>query len=151
MKKILLMTCVLGAVSLSAVGFTTSGFTHSREKCLNLRIMNVCHLTECDLQSILRGDHPEIAVEFPAQTILPISFFLKGDLINLVNSEQPLGQVEVKQTFYARQLQNGLMLSINLIEWKPFMEFITGCASVELSFREGVPAILFGAEATKKG
>jgi hypothetical protein len=60
------------------------------------------------------------------------------------------GQSPVKQTFYARCVQDELILSSNLTEWKPFLEFITGTASVTLSIQDGQPSIVFGAEANRR-
>ena len=39
-----------------------------------------------------------------------------------------------------------LILSTNLTDWKPFLEFITGNVSVSLSIQEGKPSIVVGAE-----
>lgn len=115
----------------------------------NLKIMNVCNLADNDLNEIMLGHHPEIAVEFSAQTTLPISFFLKGDLVNLVDDEN-LRAVEIMQTFYARCVGQELILSTNLTDWKPFLEFITGTVSVSLSIQEGKPSIVVGAETNQR-
>jgi hypothetical protein len=107
-------------------------------------------LADNDLNEIMLGNHPEIAVEFSAQTKLPINFFLKGDLINLVENEGNFGVVEVMQTFYARCVQQELILSTNLTDWKPFLEFITGNVSVSLSIQDGKPSIVVGAETNQR-
>lgn len=115
----------------------------------NLKIINVCNLADNDLNEIMLGHHPEIAVEFSTQTTLPISFFLKGDLVNLVDDEN-LRAVEIMQTFYARRVGQELILSTNLTDWKPFLEFITGTVSVSLSIQEGKPSIIVGAETNQR-
>lgn len=115
----------------------------------SLEVINVCDLNTQDLNEIMLGNHPEIAMEFSAQTTLPISFFLKGDLVQLKH-EGSFGAVEIMQTFYARCVQQELVISTNLIDWKPFLEFITGQASVSLSIQEGKPSIIVGAEANKR-
>ena len=89
-------------------------------------------------------------IEFSAQTKLPINFFLKGDLVNLVENEGNFGAVEVMQTFYARCVQQELILSTNLTDWKPFLEFITGNVSVSLSIQDGKPSIVVGAETNQR-
>lgn len=116
----------------------------------NLVVINVCDLTDSDLNEIILGNHPEIAVEFSAQTTLPISFFLKGDLVNLVENDENFRTLEIVQTFYARCVQEELILSTNLMDWKPFLEFITGNASVSLSIQGGKPSILAGSETNKR-
>lgn len=103
-----------------------------------------------DLNEIMLGHHPEIAVEFSTQTKLPINFFLKGDLVNLVENEGNFGVVEVMQTFYARCVQQELILSTNLTDWKSFLEFITGNVSVSLSIQDGRPSIVVGAETNQR-
>jgi hypothetical protein len=116
----------------------------------NLKLVNVYDLSDHDLNEIMQGECPEIAVEFSAQTVLPISFFLIGDLVNLSGKQGNFVQVEVKQTFYARYVQEELIFSSNLTEWKPFLEFVTGTASVALSIQDGQPSIVFGAEANRR-
>lgn len=115
-----------------------------------LVVINVCHLTEDTLNEIKLGYHPEMAVEFSAQTILPISFFLKGELVHLVENEVSSGAVEIKQTFYVRCVENELLLSTNLADWKPFLEFLTGAVSFSLNIQDGQPSIVVGAEANRR-
>lgn len=117
----------------------------------NLKVINVCDLTNSDLNKIMMiGNHPEIAIEFSAQTTLPMSFFLKGDLVNLVDNDENFRAVEIVQTFYVRCVQQELMFSTNLTDWKPFLEFITGKASVSLSIQDGKPSIEVGAETNRR-
>ncbi len=58
--------------------------------------------------------------------------------------------IEIKQTFYARFIGQELILSLNLVDWKPFLEFITGTASVSLSIQDGQPSIIVGTEANHR-
>ncbi len=116
----------------------------------NLKVINVCNLTNNDLNEITQGDHPEMAVEFSAQTTLPVSFFLTGDLVTLVENEGNFGAVEIMQTFYARCVGQELILSTNLTDWKPFLEFITGNISASLSIQDGKPSIVVGAETNQR-
>jgi hypothetical protein len=112
----------------------------------DLRVVNIYNLKDYELNEIMQGHCPEIAVEFTAQTKLPINFFLKGDLLRLVESEERFGTIEIMQTFYVRFIGQELILSLNLVDWKPFLEFITGTASVALSIQDGQPSIVVGAE-----
>ncbi len=146
MKK---MTIILTATCISAFAASADFPPTSKpweNLSQNLRVINICHLTDSDLNAIMQGHDPETAVEFSAQTTLPISFFLKGDLINLVENEEKFGEVEIKQTFYARYVEGDLVLSINLTDWKPLLEFITGNASAALTIQDGKPAVVFGSE-----
>ena len=45
----------------------------------------------------MQGHCPEVAVEFSIHTTVPIRFFLRGDLVNLIEDEGDFGQIEVKQ------------------------------------------------------
>lgn len=149
MKKIAIMSLALTATCILAFAASSDFSINSQPKeKQNLRVVNICNLTDKDLNEI--GHHPEIAVEFSAQTTLPISFFLKGDLVNLIENEGKCGEIEIKQTFYARYVEDNLILSVNLTDWKPFLEFITGNASIALTPQGGKPSILFGAETNRR-
>ncbi|HSX13126.1 MAG TPA: hypothetical protein VLE96_01720 [Chlamydiales bacterium] len=150
MKKLAIISLALTTTCLSA--FADFPIESSPLKTLTeqLEIVNICNLTDTDLNEIMEGHHPEMAIEFSAQTIIPIRFFLKGDLVNLIENEGKFGAVEVKQTFYARNVEEELILSTNLTDWKPFLEFITGIASVTLSIQDGQPSISIGAETNRR-
>lgn len=152
MKKLAMMSLALMATYGSAFAASADfpiNLTTWETPSQNLKVINVCNLTDNDLNEITLGHHPETAVEFSAQTTLPISFFLKGDLVNLVDDES-LRAVEIIQTFYVRCVGQELVLSTNLTDWKPFLEFITGTVSVTLSMQEGKPSIVLGAEANQR-
>ena len=153
MKKLAIMSLALmatcGSVFAASADFPINSKTWETLS-QNLKVINVCNLADNDLNEIMLGHHPEIAVEFSAQTKLPINFFLKGDLVNLVENEGNFGAVEVMQTFYARCVQQELILSTNLTDWKPFLEFITGNVSVSLSIQDGKPSIVVGAETNQR-
>lgn len=145
---------------LALVGICVSAFAASADIPINsktwknpdqnLQVITVCHLTDRDLNAMMQGHCPEIAIEFSAQTVLPISFFLKGDLVNFIESEAKFGWIETKQTFYARCVKEELFLSTNLTDWKPVLEFITGHASIAISIQDGKPTIVVGAETNRR-
>jgi hypothetical protein len=112
-----------------------------------LKIVPLYELSDQELTEAMQGLHPEMAVEFSAKTILPIHFFLTGDLIHLLENEGSCLSVEIQQTFYIRCVQEELMFSTNLMEWKPFLEFATGVASAGLNIQEGQPSLFIGSEA----
>jgi len=116
----------------------------------DVKVVQLTTLTDNDLKEIMEGQHPELAVEFATQTHLPVSFYLKGDLVNLAESNDKWGTIEIKQTFYARCVGEELILSSNLTEWKPFMEFITGTATIALSIQDGQPSIVVGSETNRR-
>jgi len=116
----------------------------------NLKVINLNNLTESVMNEIKRGQYPEIAIEFSAHTILPFSFFLKGDFVNLIDNEENIGAVEILQTFYARCVDQELILSANLTDWKPFIEFITGHISASLGIQDGKPSFSLGTEVNRR-
>ena len=103
----------------------------------NLRVINVCNVSEQDLQEL----SPEIAVEFSAGTLLPVGFFLKGDLAKLVGNDLPLAALQIQKTFYVRFTKDELMISEDLTHWKPLLEFFTGNLSTILGIQNGRPTI----------
>lgn len=153
MKRLFIMPLALmaicGSVFAASADFPINSKTWENVS-QSLKVINVCDLTDSDLNEIMQGNHPEMAVEFSAQTTLPISFFLRGDLVNLVENEGNFGAVEIMQTFYTRCVGQELILSTNLTDWKPFVEFITGNASVSLSIQDGKPSIVVGAETNQR-
>lgn len=116
----------------------------------DFQVVNVTCLSDHDLQEISQGKHPDLAVEFLAHTQLPISFYLKGNVIQLAENDEKWGAIEIKQTFYGRCTGEELLLSTNLTDWKPFLEFFTGTTSASLSIQNGVSSIIIGTEANKR-
>lgn len=116
----------------------------------DIKVVQLTHLTDNDLKEIMQGEHPELAVEFAAQSQLPVSLYLTGDLVTLAESNDKWGTIEIKQTFYARCVGEELILSSNLTDWKPFMEFITGTATVALSIQDGQSSIVVGSETNRR-
>lgn len=149
MRKILYGTLVMTTLSLS--GYATSvDFSISPKSweagTENLRVVCLSDISEQVLNEMMLGEHPDLVVQFCKGTQLPIHFFLKGDLVNLTEDQVNMGRIEIRQTFYARYVGGELILSVNLNEWKPFLEFITGHASVSLNIQNQEPCITFGAE-----
>ncbi len=133
-------------LSLSLVTFCLPSFVCANLKIAShllhdVRVISVENLTEVELSEIIEGQRPEVAIEFLKGTKMPISFFLKGDLFNLIDNTNILATIEVKQSFYARGQNGSLFLSSNLVDWKPFYEFITGNIAVGLSIEDGLPSI----------
>lgn len=149
MMKKPLQYLLLALMSLSGSVFASS--PSQTEKGQNntgaITVVAINQLTDELLNEIMAGNRPDIAVEFTEQTVLPISFFLTGDLVHLTTKEDNTGMLEVKQTFYARLEANGPLLSSDLNEWKPFLEFITGNASMTFHAQSG---FTLGAEIDKR-
>jgi len=149
MKKLFVTTVLALGVCFSTCALASNHF--KVQKALegsnkDLVVINVMNLTDLELKEITQGDRPQIAVEFSEQTTLPLSIFLKGGVINLVGEEKPSIGLQVEQTFYIRWMQEQLLFSLNMTDWKPLAEFVKGTASVTMDIRDGVPSISVGAE-----
>ncbi|MEI8124884.1 MAG: hypothetical protein WCG42_03940 [Parachlamydiaceae bacterium] len=153
MRKLFMVSFALLVICGSAFAASADFLINSKgweSSPQNLNVINISGLSENDLNEIMLGMRPDVAVEFSAQTTLPITLFLKGDLINLLASQASFGDIEIQQVVYARVVLQELILSTNLVEWKPFLEFITGNISVSLTIQEGKPSIVVGAEVNQR-
>jgi len=147
MRKYMILACTMVCLSIFADAAINS---ENQETFLeNMEIVNLCDLTEDDLLEVTQGLHPDKIIEFSAHTTLPIDFYLKGDLINLVQNVQNWGVVEIKQTFYARCTGKELLFSSDLTEWKPLLEFITGDAFAILTLQDGQTFLAIGTEISR--
>lgn len=150
MKKMMVM--VLATLLICSVRFAASAtcvIAQPPESLVSIKkIVSILDLTDEELNEVMNGQHPEVAVEFPSHLILPFNFVLKGDLINLIDKEsRDLMQIRIKQTFYICCVQKQLLFSSNLSEWKSLQEFITGTASGTLDIQQFQrPSITIGAE-----
>ena len=126
----------------------TYSFDH--DVACDLKVINICDLSDQELNQAMEGEFPNLAIEFPSNTVLPINFYLKGDLLTLIDQQKNFGQVRVMQTFYVRCVDRQLILSSDLSDWKPFLEFITGQISVALSIQDKQPSIVFESETNRR-
>ncbi len=149
MKKIAFIALALTAACVSTFAASFSfpiTLELYEEASQNLTVINILDLSDDDLNEIMQGKRPEVAVEFPAETTLPISFLLQGNLVNLSTNEENLGQLVIMQTLYVRHAEEELLFSTNLNDWKPFKEFAEGNLSVMLSMQDGQLSISVGVE-----
>lgn len=135
MKKIALMSLGLAALTLSVLA--------DENPSQHIQVVSLCSATDPFFQKIMEGSYPEVAIEFPAKTALPIHFSLEGDLLTFIESVENPGYIEVKQKFYARCIEKGEpVFSSNLTDWKSFSDFITGQISVDLKVEDGKPSLI---------
>lgn len=88
----------------------------------------------CIAKSAQDFKFPDI-VEFPAGTVIPIDFEIKGDLIalNTCLEEQAL---EILQKLYVKFTGESFLISSDGIEWKELPDFITGSVGFGFSFKK---------------
>ena len=152
MLKIMSLSLIAVVINLSVYAFQENSSKHinSYESNYQMRVLNIGELDETILNEMIQGKHPEIAIEFSTGTIIPINFFLKGDLVSLVEENTKLGKMKIQQTFYARCVNDELILSSNLIEWKPLFEFVTGKASITFHIVNERATLIIGSETNKR-
>lgn len=145
MKKTIM---IFGLTAVNLLSFATSrDLSEDMDNASQvLNVVNVCDLADGSIDEILQSYHPETAIEFSEHTTLPVGFFLQGDLLNFIEQKETFGNIEVKQRFYLRCLDNELLFSVNLKDWKPFTEFATGYARVILHVENHQPLLEIGAD-----
>ena len=116
MKHILIFVIALLTTDLSATG-SKGGCTRPYEVPSRLTIININDLTEADLDQIIQGYSPEIAIEFLAGTLLPIHFFPEEAL-----PDGGVYSLYVQQTFYLRYVEDAFFFSTNLKKWTSLTE-----------------------------
>ena len=116
----------------------------------NLQIMRVSDLTQDLLMEIAAGSHPEIVVKFIENDIYPLNLALFGDLVNLKDNNNQPYEIQIMQTIYARIIKEELFLSVDLKDWKPCLEFITGHFSISFEKNEGKPRFSLICEANQR-
>ncbi len=151
MKKYLLLTAAFCAIHTASFANNALFKASDQETPLEkITVAKLDSLKDPELKEIMAGNRPNLAIEFTEHTHLPISFYLEGDLAHLQESHDQWGCIEIQQTFYARYVENELMLSSNLTDWKPFTEFITGTMNVGLTVEDGKAFILIGAKTNRR-
>lgn len=134
MKNVI--TILLATLSISSFAFAQD----------DIRVVHILDLTEKDLMEASQGFYPNLAVEFSKGTKISLRFCLSGNLLNLVDENKDVGEVQIKQTFYLRFIDEELIMSFDLIDWKPFFEYLSGSASIGLEVDDETRALLFNSE-----
>jgi hypothetical protein len=78
-------------------------------------------------------------------TRLPINFFLKGELMELIPSVD-FPTIVIKRSFYMRIQNEQLLMSLDGKDWKNWQELVKGNLSIGLDASEGIPKVSLGAE-----
>ncbi len=105
-------------------------------------VVSILDINEDALVGLSEGKQPDLILQFPAKTKLPLSLFLTGDLVELVDFST--ANVEVKKTFYMRKTNGHLFFSSNLTKWERFADFAGSNASFALEIEDGIPKVTAG-------
>ncbi len=89
------------------------------------------HITEQDIGQCFSSDSVLVC---PEGTLLPLTFLLKGDVLELFPVESPL-QLMIKCTLYLRFHDQQLLMSLDGENWKTWEELFTGMLTASL----GIP------------
>ncbi len=141
MKRIIFASVMIMASTLAVF---------ASEERVELQIVSLSTLTSVEMESILTQALGNVVVEFPSGTILPVKFFLRGDLVTFVEQEKEIGQVKMEKTIYVRLIKEEFLFSLDLIEWKSLLDLVTGRVDVSLDIEETIPTITFGVEAGQR-
>jgi len=98
-------------------------------------------LTEEEGLRILRGEPNNIVVEFREGMMLPVQFFLNGDVLEFHQKDEITGTIVVKKTFYMRHEECGIMYSGDLNSWHPLYMFLTGSIQAGINLDDDVPVL----------
>lgn len=86
----------------------------------DLKIVRIDDLTDDTLNEIIQGNHPDIAIEIPAHTVLPISLIygFERPTKSLKDRLQTEKTIETDQICYLRYVQGQVLESEDLTDWK---------------------------------
>ena len=115
-----------------------------------IRVINVQDITPGDLEKIGNDAFRDI-IAFPKNAQLPLQLFLKGDVVQLTDTHEDAGTIEVLQTFYVRLDSKMPLVSKDLIEWKRLDTFFAGEMSTGLECSsEGRHTLSFSVQANER-
>lgn len=140
---VIAMVCSSYILAKSDLNETSKQLKHKTER---LKIIHISDLTGDELNGIMSGQHPDTVIEFSANTSLPISFYLKGELFSTEGEEDTVTLLNIKRSFYVRYLAGDLYMSTNLHDWCSFYDFISGSITAAITVNDDVSSIVFGAE-----
>lgn len=148
MKKTLLIAAML--ISFATIGalIAKDDSTLASGDCSvkTLCIIPMQDITEDMTAEVMEGKRQDIAIECTEGLSIPISPFLKGNLINLESKGYDVLSLNVLNAFYFKSDGREILFSRDLKDWKDFFTFVTGNATVSLSVREGRILADIGAE-----
>jgi len=113
-------------------------------------VVNFLSLNGEQMQTLMQNQDNDFILELPAKTVLPVRFFLQGDTAVFTAKETDIGQIELQKTIYLQRTEEELLLSSDLQNWLPFLEFFTGNFSVQLGIDPTGHSISFSAETNER-
>lgn len=144
MKKLILHCLFIGVMGTSSLFSSNHTIYTNTSKPTDIdfepQIISMCELTKDNLEDFFMGKLPHIAVKYSEGMTLPCNLFLEGDILKLSSEEIPR-TIKALQTFYIRSTEETFLFSINLKDWKSFLEFFAIETRVSLDVKEGTPQI----------
>lgn len=118
---------------------------------LSAEIIPLQALTQPEMQEMMEGKRPDLAVEFVEGTELNLHLFLKGSIASLLDDDRIPPKIQIHQTFYVRFEEGNFLFSWNAVEWLPFQSWATGELFAGLKVtEEAEPVIQIGANLYSK-
>jgi len=111
----------------------------------------VIALTQLDtalLNELLKGDHPEIAVECKEGTTIPVQFLQNTGLFGVELA--PNLTIKVQKTCYLRVIKKSGYVSFDLVGWESAKHFFSGKSKVNLKINMENQSLLVESELVPK-
>lgn len=113
-------------------------------------VINFLSLNGEEMSSLMQNQDTDAILEIPANTILPIRFFMQGDTAIFSPKETKVGELSLRKKIYIRKTEENLLISTDLQTWKPFLDFFTGELSIQLGIDEHGHSITLGVDANQR-
>jgi hypothetical protein len=111
------------------------------------RLYDLTQISQEEVQQFLEHPSPSSILRCPEGSSLPLTFFLKGDLLELTSSGSVMYRLTIKQTFYLRLQEEQVFISMDGLNWKSWEEQLTGMIGVSLTHvQKEEPQLQLGAE-----
>lgn len=91
----------------------------------------------------------QTVLECTAGTILPFGLSLQGEFLSL--EEGAISTIKVLKTCYIKFLEDTMLFSADLQEWKSFEDFFTGNIQLVINSDDIMPALQLNLELNQKG
>jgi hypothetical protein len=136
MKKVFLPSlCMAFAGISSALAINQSMAFSQQIYSQDLQIMNILDMDQKITEELLNGKLPHLILECSEGTTLPLNILLSGQYLELESTELPPYTLKIVKTCYLKFIEEDVVFSSDLKEWKNFQQFFTGTIGLSLENR----------------
>lgn len=111
-------------------------------------VVQIEQITQDMMIQFAKKELPSIIFEFSQGTSIPLNLFMKGNFVSLDVNDSSLIHATFLKKFYVyfSKDQDSFLFSLDKVQWKKPLEFLTGEFSVGLDAQNGSPLMTLGAE-----